>query len=70
MVASIFLLRFSAVNQRGRERKGPPEIIQKFRFRNWPISSADFPMTPMEVLAPFRRRISAQYPAAPSSRPL
>ena len=31
----------SAVNQRGRERKGPPEIIQKF-------SSADFPMTPME----------------------
>ena len=28
--------------QTGRERKGPPEIIQKFRLRNWPISSADF----------------------------
>ena len=26
---------------RGWERKGPPEIIQKFRRRNWPISSAD-----------------------------
>ena len=24
------------------------EITQKFRLRNWPISSADFPMTPME----------------------
>ena len=38
----------SAAQQRGRERKGPPEIIQKFHLRNWPISSADFPMTPME----------------------
>ena len=38
----------SAVNQTGRERKGPPEIIQKFCLRKWPISSADFPMTPME----------------------
>ena len=38
----------SAVKQRGGERKGPPEIIQKFRLRNWPISSADFPMTLME----------------------
>ena len=30
--------------------KGPgeKEIIQKFRLRNWPISSADFPMTPMD----------------------
>ena len=36
------------VKQRGRERKGPPEIIQKFRLRKWPISSADFPMIPME----------------------
>ena len=33
----------SAVNQRGRERKGPPETIQKFRLKKWPISSADFP---------------------------
>ena len=61
----------SAVRQRGRERKGPPEIIQKFRLRKWPISSADFPMTPMgrteTVLALFGRRISGQYPAAPSS---
>ena len=24
------------------------EIIQKYRLRKWPISSADFPMTPME----------------------
>ena len=41
--------RSSAVKQRGRERKGPPEIIQtKFRLRNWPISSADVPVTPME----------------------
>ena len=38
----------SAVKQRGRERKGPPEIIQEFRLKNWPISSAVFPMTPME----------------------
>ena len=30
------------------EEGGPPEIIQKFRLRNWQISSADFPMTPME----------------------
>ena len=36
------------LKQRGRERKGRAEIIQKFRLRNWPISSADFPMTPME----------------------
>ena len=39
---------FSSKNKRGRERKGPSEIIQKFRLRNWSISSADFPMTPME----------------------
>ena len=32
----------------GRERKGPPGIIQKCRLRNWPVLSADFPMTPME----------------------
>ena len=47
----------SAVKQRGRERKGPPEIIQTFRLRNWPISSAAFPVTPMEgtdtVFGPF-----------------
>ena len=41
-------VRESAVKQRGRERKGPPETIQKFRLRKRPISSADFPMTPME----------------------
>ena len=28
--------------------EGVPEIIQKFRLRNWLISSADFSMTPME----------------------
>ena len=38
----------SEVKQSGRERKGLPEIIQKYRLRNWPISSTDFPMTPME----------------------
>ena len=38
----------SAVKQRGRERKGPSDIIQKFRLRKWPISTADFPMSPME----------------------
>ena len=38
----------SAVEQRGHEIKRTPEIIQKFSLRNWPISSADFPMTPME----------------------
>ena len=47
----------SAVKQRGRERKGPP--IQKFRLRNWPISSGGFPVTPMEgqsiILVLFRR---------------
>ena len=40
--------QLSAVKQRGRERKGSPEIIQKLRLRNWPVSSADFPMTPMQ----------------------
>ena len=48
------------VKQRGRERKGPPEIIQKFRLRKWPISSADFPMAPMERtehhFGPFREK--------------
>ena len=43
-----FRKSLSAAHQRGRERKGPLEIIQKFRLRNWPISSANFPMTPME----------------------
>ena len=43
-----YVSKQSAVKQRGRERKEPSEIIQKFRLRNWPISSADFPMTPME----------------------
>ena len=40
--------RESAVKQKDRERKGPPETIQKFRLRNWTISSAHSPMTPME----------------------
>ena len=56
---------------RGGERKEPPEIIQRFRLRNWAISSADFAMTLMEgtdtILALFRRRIFGQYPAAPCS---
>ena len=43
----------------------------EFSLRNWPISSADFPMTPMEgtdtILALFGRRILGQYPAAPCS---
>ena len=52
----------SAVKQRGRERKGPPEIIQKFRLRKWPISSAYFPVRLLwkeqsPILALFRRRI-------------
>ena len=34
--------RYISSKPRGRERKGPPEIIQKFRLRKWPISSADF----------------------------
>ena len=38
----------SAGKRSGRERKGPPEIIQKFRLRKRPISSADFPVTPLE----------------------
>ena len=37
--------------------QGPPEIIQKSRLRNWPISSADFPMTPLKgtdtIFGPF-----------------
>ena len=59
----------SAVKQRGQERKGPPEIIQKFRLRKWPISSSEFPMTSLQsaILALFGRRILGQYPAAPSS---
>ena len=56
-------------------RRRPLEIIQKFRLGNLPISSADFPMIPMEgqstILALFRRRILRPYPAAPFfSRPL
>ena len=48
-----------------RERKGPPEIIQKFRLRNWLIST-HFPMTPMEGRHHFRR-ILGQRLAAPCS---
>ena len=33
---------------KGPGEKGAPEIIQKFRLRNWPVSGVDFPMTPME----------------------
>ena len=40
---------YSAVKHCCRERKGPPEIISRnFTLRNWPISSADFPMAPMD----------------------
>ena len=65
----------SAVNQRGRERKGRPEIIQKFRVRKWPISSADFPMTPMERAehhsGPFWEKDFGATPGGPFfSRPL
>ena len=68
----------SAVKQRGRERKGPPEIIQKkIRLSKWPISSAEFPMTPMERrehhFGPFffwgggEKDFGTNIPAAPSS---
>ena len=33
---------------KGPGEEGAPEIIQKFRLRKWPISSADVPRTPME----------------------
>ena len=62
----IFTLELlSAAEQRGRERKGPPEIIKKFRLRNWPISSADFPSRLLwkgqsTILALFRTRILGQ----------
>ena len=44
--------------------------LRKFRLRKWPISSADFPLTPMEgtdtILALFRRRILGQHsPCSP-----
>ena len=56
---------------KGRERKGPPEIIQKFRLRRWPISSADFLRLLCKeqstILAFLGRRLLGQYPAAPSS---
>ena len=41
---------FFSSKTKGPGEKGAPEIqiIQKFRLRNWPVSSADFPMTPME----------------------
>ena len=39
---------FALPKQRGPGEEGPPEIIQKFRVRKSPISSAGFPMTPME----------------------
>ena len=41
-------MTISAIKQRRWERKGPSEIIQKFRLRNWPISSADLPITPIK----------------------
>ena len=53
------------------EKGAPTNHQQKLHLRNWPISSADFSMTPMEgQLLPFlllRRRILGQYPAAPCS---
>ena len=65
----------SAEKQRGRERKGPPEIIQKVRLRKWPISSADFPMTPTERIkhhvGPFWEKDSGATSGGPVfSRPL
>ena len=42
------LLLTGCSQTKGPGERGPPEIIQKFRLRNWSISSADFPMTPME----------------------
>ena len=36
------------LKQNGPGERGAPEILQKFCLRNWPILSADFPMTPME----------------------
>ena len=57
------------------EEGAPRRNHQKFRLRNWPISSAAFPMTPLErsehqcctILALFGRRILGLYPAAPGS---
>ena len=43
-----FIFRKEISSEGDWERKGPSEITQKFRLRNWPISSADFPMTPIE----------------------
>ena len=55
--ASIAFLYRTAVKQRGQERKGaPPEIIQKFRLRKSPMSSADSPMTLWKEQSTFRMR--------------
>ena len=58
---------------KGPGEKGAPRNDQKFRLSNWPISSADLPMTPNRqgrstILSFFRRRILGQYPAAPCPR--
>ena len=59
---------FPSSTTRGPGEKGAPRNHQqKFRLRNWPISSADFPMTPMQGTPLVRRRILGQYPAAPCS---
>ena len=54
------------------EKGAPRNHLQKFRLRKWPISSADFRMTPMERtdhhFGPFwEKDFGAIYPAAPSS---
>ena len=40
--------RFSNKTRGPGEKEAPRNHQQKFRVRNWPIWSADFPMTPME----------------------
>ena len=66
-----FRFLFLSSKQRGRERKGPPDVIQEFRLRKWLISSADFPSTPMKRLehyfGPFWEKDFGQHPVAPSS---
>ena len=60
----------SAVKQRGRERKGPQKSSRNFvSERKWPISSADFPMTPMEGTE-HHLRLSLQSPLSHSSTAL
>ena len=58
--------------QKGPGEKGAPRNHPEIRLRNWPISSTDFPMTPMEgtehhFVGPFQEKDFGAISGGPSS---